>query len=252
MIPDPGSATAPTTLLKFLDWLRRQQSELWDHRERNIGGSGKIPLATGKARDDPDPAIVEINLHCPSPEYLIQRDFLDSVDKLCSPELIEEFLRAWPRIRFDIVRDLIQAMKWVENRICDEPKAALPSSVLQPAQTIKKKKSTGRGDARLKIVAALLRHHQYDKGSCLNQEPIGVNELARTAVVSAGSATNFFNRAFRVEKDGSKKYQQCCCDTLRLATFLKLLSGDFAAGAIVANADRPPRRLDSPDDSTGE
>jgi hypothetical protein len=41
------------------------------------------------------------------------------------------------------------------------------------------KKSTCNGEARLKMVAALTQHHQYENGSCGCLEPIGVNDLAR-------------------------------------------------------------------------
>jgi hypothetical protein len=113
---------------------------------------------------------------------------------------------------------------------------------LLPAQTtpsrVKPRKSVAKGDAAEKIKGALREHHKYDGNSCLNQEPIGVNALGRKAHVSSGSVSAFFNREFSVAKDGYKKYQQCCQDIKRLLAFLKLLSGDYAAGSLIANADQ--------------
>lgn len=60
----------------------------------------------------------------------------------------------------------------------------------------KAKRSTKRGEARLKLIAALTKHHKYADGGCLNQEPIGVRALARLADVDPATASAFFNREF--------------------------------------------------------
>jgi hypothetical protein len=87
-----------------------------------------------------------------------------------------------------------------------------------------KKRSTERGDGRLKLISALTKHHQYADGGCLNQEPIGNNELAKAAGVSPSTASAFFNDKFK----GHTKYKALCRDTGKLAAALKLLNDDFA------------------------
>jgi hypothetical protein len=86
------------------------------------------------------------------------------------------------------------------------------------------KRSTERGEARAKLIAAFTKHHQYADGGCLNQEPIGNNELAKAADVSPSSASAFFNDKF----DGHTKYKALCRDTGKLVVALKLLNGEFA------------------------
>jgi hypothetical protein len=99
-----------------------------------------------------------------------------------------------------------------------EPEGAPRATATRP------KRSTGRGEARLKIIAVLSKHHQYSDGGCLNFEPIGVNELARQAEVSASSVSAFFDKQF----DGRAKYNAACRNSATLATALKLLNGEFA------------------------
>lgn len=88
----------------------------------------------------------------------------------------------------------------------------------------KSKKSTVKGEARAKLIAALSLHHKYQEGSCLNTEPIGCNELARQAQVSQGSATPFFKAEFK----GYSAYKVVCRDPGRLAESLKVLNGEFS------------------------
>lgn len=59
------------------------------------------------------------------------------------------------------------------------------------------KRSTERGEGRLKLIGALTKHHQYAGGSCLNLEPIGNNDLAKAAAVSPSTASTFFNNEFQ-------------------------------------------------------
>jgi hypothetical protein len=86
------------------------------------------------------------------------------------------------------------------------------------------KRSTERGEGRAKLTAALTKHHQYADGGCLNQEPIGNNELAKAAGVSTSTASAFFNDKFK----GHKNYQALCRDVGKLAAALKLLNDEFA------------------------
>src|SRR5262249_43145045 len=88
----------------------------------------------------------------------------------------------------------------------------------------KRKRSTERGEARTKIIAALTKHHRYADGSNLNQEPIGSNELARTASVAVSTASSFFNKTFH----GHTKYQAVCRDRCKLVAVLKALNDEFS------------------------
>jgi hypothetical protein len=85
------------------------------------------------------------------------------------------------------------------------------------------KRSTERGEGRIKLIAALTRHHQYADGSCLNLEPIGNNALARAAGVSSSTALAFFKAKF----GGYAKYRVLCRDPHKLVAALKLLNDDF-------------------------
>lgn len=89
-------------------------------------------------------------------------------------------------------------------------------------------RSTSRGPnkpaAELKLIAALTAHHQYVEGGCLNSGPIGCNELARRAGVSAATASAFFTDKFK----GYARYKTLCRDTGRLAAAIKLLNDEFA------------------------
>jgi hypothetical protein len=86
------------------------------------------------------------------------------------------------------------------------------------------KRSTQKGEARDKIIAALNKHHEYADGGCLNLEPIGNNELARRAGVAKRSTSAFFRKEFQ----GYGKYRVVCRDPGRLADALKALNGEFS------------------------
>jgi hypothetical protein len=86
------------------------------------------------------------------------------------------------------------------------------------------KRSTQKGEARVKLVSALTKHHRYADGSALNLEPIGNNELARQAGVSESSASAFFDDKFK----GYTKYKTVCRDSGLLVAALKLLNDEFA------------------------
>ena len=82
----------------------------------------------------------------------------------------------------------------------------------------KPKRSTTKGEAEAKLVAALTMHHKYADGVCLNQEPIACNELARLADVSVSTASVFFRKYF----NGHTKYRAICGDITQLVFTLKL------------------------------
>jgi hypothetical protein len=86
------------------------------------------------------------------------------------------------------------------------------------------KRSTERGEGRAKLIAALTKHHRYADGGCLNLEPIGNNNLAKAAGVSASTASAFFNDKFQ----GHTKYKALCRDAGKLTAALKLLNDEFA------------------------
>jgi hypothetical protein len=89
---------------------------------------------------------------------------------------------------------------------------------------VKPKRSTEKGEGRVKLIAALTAHHKYSNGGSLNLEPVGSNELARAASVSQSTASEFFNDAFK----GHGQYKMACQDATKLAAMLKLLRGEFA------------------------
>lgn len=93
----------------------------------------------------------------------------------------------------------------------------------QPTSTPRAKKSTKRGDADAKLVAALTAHHKYHNGSVGHLEYIGSNALARKADVAKRSAHRFFENRF----EGHDKYQRMCKDAHSLAAALKAINGEF-------------------------
>ena len=88
----------------------------------------------------------------------------------------------------------------------------------------KPKRSPEKGDARLKLIAALTKHHRYAEEAALNLEPIGNNALARAANVAPSVASSFFKTEFK----GHKQYAERCRQHLTLLTALKLLNNEFA------------------------
>lgn len=93
---------------------------------------------------------------------------------------------------------------------------------------VKPKRSTVKGEARVKLIGALTRHHKYADGSCLNCEPIGVNAIGRLAGVTGASASRFFNKEFK----GQLHYKQMCHNNTKLITALKMLNQEFSPHAL--------------------
>lgn len=91
-------------------------------------------------------------------------------------------------------------------------------------QPVSMKKSSSKGEAQMKLIAALLLHHGYSDGHCKNSEPIGSNALCRDAKVSPGNGTAFFKAHF----GGIKKYQTLCFNnTASLVHKLKVMEGGY-------------------------
>ncbi|MBU4273676.1 MAG: hypothetical protein KKA28_17580 [Planctomycetes bacterium] len=108
--------------------------------------------------------------------------------------------------------------------------------------SVKKKKSTEKGEAQAKIIAALMKHHEYQDGSCLKQEPIGVRELARLATVGKTSVTRFFTKQFK----GRTNYRAACRDVENLVATLKLLNQEYSPYLLFGHT--PPGEGDTDED----
>jgi hypothetical protein len=144
----------------------------------------------------------------------------------------ERFLRVyWPRINPTLVV-IDTSPTSMHVPAAGSPQAT--ESGNQPAT--KPKRSTKKGDARLKIIAALTKHHQYADGSCLNTEPVRVNQLARQAGVgSSSTVTEFFKKQF----NGHGQYEALCRRSpADLVTALKLLNGVYSPHLLYGNT--PP------------
>ncbi|MSU78423.1 MAG: hypothetical protein EXS16_10050 [Gemmataceae bacterium] len=119
-----------------------------------------------------------------------------------------------------------------------------------PAKSKKRKRSTKKGEARDKLIAALLLHHKYEDDGCLNWQPIGNNDLARSAGnVSPTSAKLFFDKYFGIDSgapgkkakktDGHSQYRVLCMrNPNKVLKVLKFLNGDFAVDDTYG--DSPP------------
>ena len=109
------------------------------------------------------------------------------------------------------------------------PVAVGPAEQGQTGEGRKTAKPKKKGGQRLKTIAALSAHHQYDGESCLNLEPIGVGTLAKLAQVSVGTVTNLLWEAFDGSKGSSMgfvKYKRACQLKNLLIERLKSLNGD--------------------------
>jgi hypothetical protein len=111
----------------------------------------------------------------------------------------------------------------VARLLAGDPPCSGAEAPEAPARVTGRKRSTAPGEARDKLIAALTKHHRYNDGSCLNQEPVANNELARQVGVAAGSASAFFKKTF----GGWSKYRAACRDAATLAFYLKVLRGEF-------------------------
>jgi len=113
------------------------------------------------------------------------------------------------------------------------PNADDPHRVDSTPQTLaRKKRSTEKGEAEAKLIAALAAHHEYSDGSCLNLDPVRNNAIARVADVDQGSATHFFKKHFR----GRKQYIRICQDPESLSLILGALVRDMPAWKLFGRA----------------
>jgi hypothetical protein len=85
------------------------------------------------------------------------------------------------------------------------------------------KRGTVPGETDAKLTAALTDHHRYSHDSCLEDEPIGNNELARKAKVSQSTAKKFLDEKF----GGLLAYRRACRDKQKLLLALKQMNGEI-------------------------
>ena len=131
---------------------------------------------------------------------------------------------------------LEQAAALVASDEAPPPPAELPPGQSAAPAPKQSKRSTEPGEAKTKIVAALIQHHQFDsggEGSCTNEAPIGVGQLADLADVAKSTVSEFFNEQFGDEdsdgrlKSGHRNYKITCRKKEKLVKALRLLQGDF-------------------------
>jgi hypothetical protein len=99
----------------------------------------------------------------------------------------------------------------------------------EPAEINKK---TAPGNARFLIISALEVWHGFQSGrgkpSVVRNEPVGVNQLAEKACVSAGAVSNFFKKEFK----GHDKYAGLCNrNTQSLIAWFRKISLDDSLGS---------------------
>jgi hypothetical protein len=101
-----------------------------------------------------------------------------------------------------------------------------PSAPHRPVQDVTKpKRTTEKGEGRLKIISALTKHHGYEDGSVMHSEPISLRELARQANIAVSTASTFFKKQFK----GHDQYQALCRRSIpELGVALKLLRGEVS------------------------
>lgn len=166
---------------------------------------------------DCDAGTVRIDLHDGD-----QRDRQKLYDEL-RRDLIEEFVGQEPKH---------EDTHWSKEII--EPEFA--------KTMVKSKKSSESGDARVKLIAVLTKHHKYADASCLNLEPIGNNELAREAQISRSSASDFFKKEFQ----GYKNYRAACYSRQKLIVAMTLLNKDYSPYHLFG--DESPHHIDDGDE----
>lgn len=145
---------------------------------------------------------------------------------LCDGEDIEardEYFITWQKSEkemWNTIQNLAVILDWKPKNI-----QILNESPKSVSDKLKKKKPATAKDSQVKIVAALMKHHQYESDSCLKEEPIGVNQLADLAGPSSATVTRFFQSKFK--NNGYAGYKATCRNNASLVGFLKGLSGDI-------------------------
>ncbi|MCY2984680.1 MAG: hypothetical protein NTY15_13735 [Planctomycetota bacterium] len=110
------------------------------------------------------------------------------------------------------------------------------------SKTTRPKRSTAKGDAKAKLEAAFLAHHQFENRSIGMSDPIGINELARKAEVSTSTAKTFIDKWF---PGGFKVYQRDAQgNRTKLLIALTQLAGEPVAGMFDSYGADPDKRQD--------
>jgi vacuolar-type H+-ATPase subunit H len=120
---------------------------------------------------------------------------------------------------------LAAMVAWLEENAT----GACTDATAQAERSPKKKRSTTKGSARVRIIAALTDHHKYARESAMNQEPIQVNALARKLKMSRSTVSEFLKNEF----GGYAGYMRACRDVKTLISSLKLLNGEFSPRLLV-------------------
>ncbi|NQU23108.1 MAG: hypothetical protein HQ567_17660 [Candidatus Nealsonbacteria bacterium] len=234
-----------------------------DHNARRIPGQAVLAAALDKAvmTLQAIEADIQERVICEDGRHLIPR-LLAATEppKLFGDDLVR--LRAYLKTPMDLSRPQAEPAERENRRKLQEilvfneqtqsgseetPQPPGGEESTDPAteqKPTRKKKSTNKGEARAKIISALTHHHQYKKdGSCLNDDPIGVKELARKAEVSPGSVTPFFDKEFAEpgEKGGHTKYKAVCRDITLLVASLKALNADFSPWQLYGGSPPDPK-----------
>jgi hypothetical protein len=143
-----------------------------------------------------------------------------------------------PDVTYSLIESAPRLWEWWEAH--QSPKRSKPKGNrgrrqdAEP-QSPKSKRSTIRGEARGKLIAALTKHHKYADGGCLNTEPIAITKLADTCGVAKASASRFFKKEF----GGHSKYCNVYCqDERRLLAALKKLNDEYTVDKLFGGS--PP------------
>jgi hypothetical protein len=198
-----AAAAAITRLVVELEAVLRH------YRLRHDADGGSLGLPYGLTFYPSDPPLPQVRLTA-----------LEVAIEMAAKEVGATLL---PRIESQSELHPLQADQ-VPNPLSPGPVIAPPiTSPDSPLRRPKGKRSTERGEGRVKIIAALTEHHRYAAGGCLNHEPIGNNALAAKAQVAPSTVSEFFKEQFR----GHAQYRAVCRDRTRLLAVLKLLNEEF-------------------------
>jgi hypothetical protein len=138
-----------------------------------------------------------------------------------------------------------RASAWLDKERIQKGTGTNQKSANRPTGLIRGRKKGTREETgnTTKLIAALVKHHRYADGSCLNEDWVGVRELTRLAGVKSTSTTSeFFDKWFnKGKKGGHRQYKIICRDTMALIVSLKSLNQEFAPWNLVSGLMADPR-----------
>src|SRR5262249_30131232 len=117
---------------------------------------------------------------------------------------------------------LDKVIAFCDDQLAQEERTAIGECADNARANKRPKRSTVKDEGRVKLIAALSKHHPDGEGGSLNLEPIGNNRLAAAAGVHKSTASAFFKKQF----GGYSKYKAHCRDRDRLLNGLKLLRNE--------------------------